>query len=75
MQVNYSWGRDIRKDKLGVQIGRIAVKQACIDLVTDLDFSVLIPLGLDTVSLQQKIDNWSADVEKFLDLYAKLRMI
>lgn len=74
VRVNYSWGLDFRKDQFSVQVGRIAVKQACIDMVTDLDFAPLIPLGLDVVTLQQKVDNWTKDVQDFLATYSKLRL-
>ena len=73
VRLNYSWGYDQRKHPLGQHVRRIVSKQACIDIVTDLDFSPLIPLGLDTVNLQQKIDNWTRDVEEFKETYAKLR--
>ncbi len=75
VKVNYSWGKDIRYDGFGVEVGRITVKQACIDLVTDLDFAPLIPLGLDSIGLQDKVNNWQADVDKFMDTYSKIRLI
>ncbi len=74
VKATYSWGKDIRTDKFGVQVGRIAVKQACIDIVTDLDFTPLIPHGLDTVSLSEKVQNWATDVENFVDRFSKLRV-
>lgn len=74
IRVNYSWGKDIRKDRFGTQVGRIATKQACVDIVTDLDFTPLIPHGLDTVSLAQKVDNWQSDIERHLNQFSKLRM-
>lgn len=73
VRMNYSWGYDQRTHPLGQHVKRIVVKQACIDIVTDMDFSSLIPLGLDTVNLQQKIDNWTRDVDEFKETYAKLR--
>ena len=75
VKVNYSWGKDIRYDQFGIEVGRIAVKQACIDLVTDLDFAPLIPLGLDSIGLQDKVNNWQTDVDKFMDTYSKIRLI
>lgn len=72
VRVHYSWGKDIRRHRMGVQVGRIATKQACIDLITDTDFSPLLPLGLNAVDLQTKIDNWTRDVEDFMETYAKL---
>ncbi|KKN86832.1 hypothetical protein LCGC14_0263910 [marine sediment metagenome] len=74
VRVNYSWGYDQRKHPLGQHVRRIVAKQACIDIVTDLDFAPLIPLGLDTVDLQTKVDNWSRDVTEFKDTYRKLRV-
>ncbi len=74
VRLNYMYGRDIRRDPLGHTVRQIAAKQACIDIVTNMDFAPLIPLGLDTVNLQQKIDNWQTDVTDFLDRYTKLVM-
>ncbi len=73
VRMNYSWGYDQRKHPLGQHVKRICVKQAAIDLLTNTDFSSLIPLGLDTVNLQQKIDNFQRDVDEFKETYAKLR--
>ncbi|KKK96879.1 hypothetical protein LCGC14_2658340, partial [marine sediment metagenome] len=73
VRMNYSWGYDQRVHPLGQHVKRIAVKQAAIDLLTNTDFSSLIPLGLDTVNLQQKIDNFQRDVDEFKETYAKLR--
>ena len=74
VRLNYSYGRDIRRDPLGRTLRQIATKQACIDIVTNMDFAPLIPLGLDTVNLQTKIDNWQTDVTDFIDRYTKLSM-
>jgi hypothetical protein len=74
VRVNYSWGKDISKHFLGVQVQRIATYKACMDIVTNMDFSPLIPLGMDTVNLQQKVDNWTRDVQDFVEAHAKLRM-
>ncbi|KKL18671.1 hypothetical protein LCGC14_2473170, partial [marine sediment metagenome] len=71
VRVHYSYGKDIRKDRFSVQVGRIATKQACIDIVTDMDFSPLLPLGISAVDLQTKVDNWTREVEDFIETYAK----
>ena len=74
VRVRYLHGHDIRTHILGGHVGRIAVKQACIDILTDQDFSPLIPLGQDNVAMQQKIDNWQHDVTEFLDKFSKIRV-
>lgn len=74
VRTNYMHGHNFRSHPLRMQLRRIATKQACIDIVTDLDFSPLIPLGLDTIGLQQKVENWTQDVTNFLDKFAKIRV-
>lgn len=74
VQIRYSHGHDIRSHQLGQQVKRIATKQAAIDVVSNQDFSPLIPLGLDTVSLQAKIDNWAGDIKEFLDQFSKIKV-
>ncbi len=74
VRVRYSHGHDIRLHPLGHAIGRIAVKQACIDIVTDQDFAPLIPLGIDTVGLSEKIEMWQEQVQEFLDKFTKIKV-
>ena len=74
VRIRYTHGHDIRSHTLGHHVGRIAVKQACIDLLTDQDFSPLMPVGQDNVSMQQKIDNWQNDVTEFLDKFSKFKV-
>ena len=74
VRMNYSYGKDIRRDPLGNTLRQIATKMACVDIIGNMDFSPLLPLGLDTVNLQNKIDNFQVDIDNFLSTYAKLSM-
>lgn len=74
VRVTYSHGHDIRRHKLAVKLRRIATYKACMDVVTDLDWAPLIPLGLDTINLQTKYENWSKEYDAFLAQFAKTRV-
>ncbi len=74
VRVRYSHGHDIRIHPLGQAVGRIAIKQACIDFITDQDFAPLVPLGIDTVGLAEKVDIWQQQVQEFLDKFTKIKV-
>ena len=74
VRVRYSYGMDYRRDPFARALGRIATKKAALEIVTNLDFSPLIGLGLDTINLQAKVDNWSREIEAFEDRWAGLVM-
>ena len=72
VRVNYVHGLDARKDPLVVEVQRVVVKQACIDVITNEDFAHLLPQGLDRLSYQEKVKLWDEDVREFKDRYARL---
>ncbi len=74
VRLRYMYGRDFRRDPFSRALNRVATKMACVDIVTNMDFTPLIPLGLDTVSLQQKVDNWQKDIEEFKDRWTGLEV-
>jgi hypothetical protein len=74
VRLTYSHGHDIRRHKLAVKLRRIAVYKACMDIVSDLDWAPLIPLGLDTINLTTKYENWGREYDAFLAQFAKTRV-
>ena len=74
VRVRYSHGHDFRRHRFSRTLNRITTYKACMDFITNEDFSALIPLGLDTISLQQKYENWKTDYTEFVDKYTKTRL-
>ena len=74
VRVNYSHGHQFGVHLLSMRLRRIATLKACMDVVSDLDWAPLIPLGMDTINLQTKWNNWEKEVDSFLGQFAKTRI-
>ena len=74
VRVRYIHGHDFRRHPFSKKLGRIVTYKACADFVSNEDFAPLIPLGLDTITLQAKYDNWMKDYNEFIETYPKLKL-
>lgn len=74
VRITYSHGHDFRRHMLSVKLQRVTTYKACMDIVTDLDWAPLIPLGLDTINLQAKYENWKQEYDSFVAQFAKNRV-
>ncbi len=74
IRVTYSRGHDFRRHMLSVKLTRVATYKACMDIITDLDWAPLIPLGLDTINLQTKYENWKTEYDEFIRQFTKGRV-
>lgn len=74
VQIRYIHGHDFRRHPFSKKLARITTYKACADFVSNEDFAPLIPLGLDTITLQAKYDNWMKDYTDFINTYSKLKL-
>ncbi len=74
VRVRYIHGHDFRRHMFSKKLSRIVTFKACADFVSNEDFAPLVPLGLDTITLQAKYDNWMRDYTDFINTYSKLKL-
>ena len=74
VRARYIHGHDASVDDFSVAVRRVVTKQACLDMLINQDFQLLLPQGLDRVTLEQKIKIWQEEIDAFKDRYAKLVM-
>ena len=75
VRVRYIHGRNAASDPFSAEVGRITVKKVALGVITDQHFAPLFPNSIDRVTLQQRVDLWSKEVEEFTDRYAKLYLV
>ena len=74
LRVQYVHGRDSKVDPFFDEVKDILTKKAAVDISINYDFALLLPSGVDRVSLEKKIELWNADIEEFKEKYTKFVM-
>jgi hypothetical protein len=68
VKISYIYGKDIATDSREGGIAfDMARKLAAIEVLRDSDFGNLVVSGMDRVSMSEKINGWSEEVEERMD--------
>lgn len=73
IRVKYVWGRDIDVEERGGMVRDIATKFVAADILSNYDYTTLIPQGSDRFSLEGKIEYWRSEAENRLEELRPMR--
>ena len=77
IQCSYIWGTDTDDDMYNVSFGQvedITTKFVAADIITNYDYTNIIPQGTDRYSLEQKVSQWRESSEERLEELRKVRV-
>ena len=73
IRVSYIWGKDIDFDDRAFMVRDLTTKLVAADLLSNYDFTQLIPQGTDRFALEQKINYWREEGTERLEELRPLR--
>ena len=77
IQCSYIWGTDTDDDMYNISFGQvedITTKFVAADIITNYDYTNIIPQGTDRYSLEQKVSQWRESSEERLEELRKVRV-
>ncbi len=73
VRAKYIWGKDIDFDDRASMVKDITVKLVASDLLSNYDWTILVPQGTDRFSIEQKITYWREEGTERLEELRPLR--
>jgi len=74
VRMNYVWGRDFDEDIASGQVEDITTKLVSSDLISNYDYTTMVPQGTDRFSLDQKVSNWRESADERLEELRSVRL-
>ena len=74
VRTNYIWGRDLDFDDRGEMVKDITIKLVSADIISNYDYTTLVPQGTDRFSLEQKVNFWRESAEERLEELRAVRI-
>jgi len=74
IRANYVWGRDIDFDDRSEMVKDVAIKLTAADIISNYDYTTLVPQGTDRFSLEQKVNYWRESAEERLEELRAIRV-
>ena len=74
LNVNYVWGRDFDEDVAAGQVEDIITKLASADIISNYDYTNIVPQGTDRYSLEQKVNYWRENADERMEELRTVRM-
>ena len=74
LNVNYVWGRDFDEDVAAGQVEDIITKLASADIISNYDYTNIVPQGTDRYSLEQKVNYWRENAEERIEELRSVRL-
>jgi len=74
INVNYVWGRDFDEDVASGMVEDITTKLAAADIISNYDYTNIVPQGTDRYSLEQKVSYWRENAEERIEELRSVRM-
>ena len=74
LNVNYVWGRDFDEDNASGMVEDITTKLASADIISNYDYTTIVPQGTDRYSLEQKVNYWRENAEERLEELRSVRL-
>ena len=73
VRANYVWGRDIDFDDRAEMVKDIVIKMVSADIISNYDYTTMVPQGTDRFSLEQKVNFWRESAEERLEELRAIR--
>ena len=73
VRANYVWGRDIDFDDRSEMVKDIVIKMVSADIISNYDYTTMVPQGTDRFSLEQKVSYWRESAEERLEELRAIR--
>jgi|TARA_R110000824_G_scaffold118075_1_gene270219 hypothetical protein len=73
IRTNYIWGRDIDFDDRSEMVKDIVIKMVSADIISNYDYTTMVPQGTDRFSLEQKVSYWRESAEERLEELRAIR--
>ena len=74
INVNYVWGRDFDEDVAAGMVEDITTKLASADIISNYDYTTIVPQGTDRYSLEQKVNFWRESAEERMEELRSVRI-
>ena len=74
VRMNYVWGRDFDEDVASGQVEDITTKLASADIISNYDYTTMVPQGTDRFSLDQKVNYWRESADERLEELRSVRL-
>ncbi len=74
LNVNYVWGRDFDEDVAAGQVEDIITKLASADIISNYDYTNIVPQGTDRFALEQKVNFWRENADERMEELRSVRM-
>ena len=74
VRMNYVWGRDFDEDVAAGQVEDITTKLVAADLISNYDYTMMVPKGTDRFSLDQKVAGWRETADERLEELRSVRL-
>ena len=67
------WGRDEDDDVAAGMVEDVATKLVSSDIISNYDYTTMVPQGTDRFSLEQKVNYWRESAEERLEELRAIR--
>ena len=74
ININYVWGRDFDEDIASGMVEDITTKLASADIISNYDYTTLVPQGTDRYSLEQKVNYWRENADERIEELRSVRL-
>jgi len=74
ININYVWGRDFDEDIASGMVEDITTKLASADIISNYDYTAIVPQGTDRYSLEQKVNYWRENAEERIEELRSVRL-
>ena len=74
LSVTYVWGRDFDEDVASGMVEDITTKLASADIISNYDYTTIVPQGTDRYSLEQKVNFWRENADERLEELRSVRL-
>ena len=74
VRANYVWGRDEDDDVASGMVEDITTKLVSADIISNYDYTSMVPQGTDRFSLDQKVAQWRESAEERLEELRSVRV-
>jgi hypothetical protein len=74
IRVSYVWGRDIDFDDRAEMVKDVIIKLTSADIISNYDYTTMVPQGTDRFSLEQKVNYWRESAEERLEELRAIRV-
>ena len=68
------WGRDFDEDVAAGQVEDIITKLASADIISNYDYTNIVPQGTDRFALEQKVNFWRENADERMEELRSVRM-